>query len=162
MALIKIIAAIGENNELGYQNKLLWNIKEDLQFFKSQTTNHKIIMGYKTYLSLPSKLSNRKYIVLTHHNISDQDIITFADFSQLIDYLNSLDETVYVIGGASVYNLFIPYANELILTKIAQTANLADAYFPQIDERNYIKELLYESPTNTNPTYCRIKYKRLK
>ena len=69
MANLIIIAAIGMNYELGKENKLIWNISEDMKFFKEKTTGHYIIMGRKTYEAIPSNLANRKYIVLSKNNI---------------------------------------------------------------------------------------------
>ena len=74
--MITIIAAIGKNRELGKDNKLIWRIKEDMQFFKDNTIGKPIVMGRKTYESLPNKLPNRKHIILTSKNLSlDDDII---------------------------------------------------------------------------------------
>ena len=72
MVSIKIIAAIGKNNELGINNELIWHLKEDLKFFKEETMGHKIVMGYNTFLSLPKLLPGRTHIVLTHHEIDQQ------------------------------------------------------------------------------------------
>ena len=110
MANLIIIAAIGMNYELGKENKLVWNIPEDMKFFKEKTTGHYIIMGRKTYESIPSNLANRKYIVLTKNTILAQDnILKFSDIENLLKYINTIDDDMYVIGGAQIYKLFLNY-----------------------------------------------------
>ena len=158
MVLIKIIAAIGKNNELGKDNDLIWHFKEDLKFFKEETTGHKIIMGYKTFKSLPKLLPNRTHLVLTHHKIENNEVIVFSSLEELLNYLNELNETVYVIGGSSIYQLFIDKANELILTEIDDTRE-ADTYFPRFDPKDYSAELIGEY-SEKDINYKRIRYKR--
>ena len=161
MAKIIIIAAIGLNNELGKNNNLIWHLKEDLQFFKTMTNNHYIIMGYKTYLSLPKLLPNRKHIVLTHHKIDNPDVQVFNDFSILLEYLNTLNEDVYIIGGASIYELFLPLANELLLTKIKAISEDADTYFPNFEENDYYVETL-KNVWENNISYDHVLMRRRK
>lgn len=158
MAVIKLIAAIGKNNELGKDNNLIWHLKEDLHFFKEETTGHKIIMGYNTFLSLPRLLSNRTHIVLTHHNINKEGVIVFSDFNALLNYLKTLDEEVYVIGGATIYQLFLNYADELILTEIDDMKE-ADVYFPIWNKENYIEEVInYQQEEEIS--YKHVRYRR--
>lgn len=158
MVSIKIIAAIGKNNELGINNELIWHLKEDLKFFKEETMNHKIIMGYNTFLSLPKLLPGRTHIVLTHHEIDNKEVIVFSDFEELLNYLKTLNEEVYVIGGASIYKLFLNVADELVLTEIDREA-LADAYFPSFNKEEYDKELIDEH-TENDISYKHIRYRR--
>ena len=158
MVSIKIIAAIGKNNELGINNELIWHLKEDLKFFKEETTGHKIVMGYNTFLSLPKLLPERTHIVLTHHEINNKEVMVFSNFEELLNYLKMLDEEVYVIGGSSIYKLFLNIANELILTEIDSEA-LADAYFPIFNKEEYDKELIDEHIENTI-SYKHVRYRR--
>lgn len=158
MVSIKIIAAIGKNNELGINNELIWHLKEDLKFFKKETMNHKIVMGYNTFLSLPRLLLGRTHIVLTHHEIDNKEVIVFSDFEELLNYLKTLDEEVYVIGGASIYKLFLNVADELVLTEIDSEA-LADAYFPTFNKEEYDKELIDEH-TENDISYKHVRYRR--
>ena len=134
--MISIIAAIGENNELGKDNKLIWHIKEDMQYFREMTMNKKVIMGLKTYLSLPGVLKNREYIVLSTTQPNLPNAHVFHDFDLLLKYLNTLDEEIMVIGGASIYKLFLPYADYLYLTEILAESE-ADAYFPEVKEEDF-------------------------
>ena len=84
---LSIVAAIGKNRELGKDNQLLWKIPEDLAFFKDLTWNKNIIMGRKTFYSLPKKLSKRKHIVIIKQNIKlDDDILVFHNINDLLNY----------------------------------------------------------------------------
>ena len=114
--MIGIIAAIGKNNELGKDNKLIWHVPGDMKFFKRTTMGHKVIMGLNTYKSLPSSgLPGREMIVLTKEKKDDLENVKFVtDIHQLIDeYLDS-EEEVFIIGGASIYKQFLPYAQYLL------------------------------------------------
>ena len=160
MAIIELIAAIGKNNELGKDNNLIWHLKEDLRFFKEETTGHKIIMGYNTYVSLPKLLPNRTHIVLTHHKIDKEEVIVFSDFNELLNYLKTFNETVYVIGGASLYKLFLNDADELILTEI-DDAKEADVYFPVWDKTNYVEKII-SAQKEEGISYKHVRYRRKK
>ncbi len=151
---LKLIAAIGKNNELGKDNKLLWHIPEDLKFFKEQTLNKNIIMGINTYYSLPNKLPNRNYIVLTHKDtFLGKDILVLKDLKQLLEYISSKKEDFYCIGGASIYKQLIEYVSVMYLTKIDKEY-VADTYFPIFNEKDFTKEEL------TSLSYKDINYKR--
>lgn len=84
---IIIIAAIGQNNELGKDNNLIWHLPDDLKFFKSITMNKTIVMGYNTYKSLPNLLPNRKQIVLTHRKINNPEVQVFNNIDFLLEYI---------------------------------------------------------------------------
>lgn len=135
--MISIIAAIGRNNELGKNNNLIWHIKEDLANFKNITMGKKIVMGANTYKSLPTKLEGREYIILSQTLKEVEDAKVFRNFNELLKYLNNLNEEVMVIGGASIYKLFLPYADKLYLTEIDDVSD-ADAYFPEFNKENYV------------------------
>lgn len=137
--MISIIAAIGKNNELGKDNDLIWHIKGDLQHFKEISMNKKIVMGLNTYYSLPKRLEGREYIVLANPLIEIENAIVFNNFDDLLNYIKELDEEVLIIGGASVYKLFVPYAQKMYLTEIESACNDADVYFPIFDKEEYRK-----------------------
>ncbi len=160
MVSIKIIAAIGQNNELGINNELIWHLKEDLKFFKEETTGHKIVMGYNTFLSLPRLLPNRTHIVLTHHEIDNKEVVVFSNFEELLSYLKTVNEEIYIIGGSSIYKLFLNIADELILTEINDTKD-ADVYFPKFDKKKYHKEIMDEHKEN-DISYKHVRYRRIK
>ena len=160
MATITLIAAIGKNNELGLNNNLIWHLKEDLKFFKEQTIDKKIILGRKTLESLPNgRLPRRTHLVLTHQDMKNStDIYIYNNIEDLLDYLKGLDEEVMVIGGAKVYEEFLPYATKLILTEIDSSAK-ADVYFPKINKEDWERKLLSTYQDN-NLIYHHVLYKR--
>lgn len=158
--MISIIAAIGKNNELGKDNNLIWHIKEDLANFKKLTTGKKIVMGSNTYHSLPKKLEGRTYIILSKSITNIEGATIFSDFNELLDYLKSLDEEIMVIGGASIYKLFLPYADKLYLTEI-DAAAAADVYFP-IFNKNDFNIVKIENRTDDNLKYKFVEYVREK
>lgn len=129
-----IIAAIGKNNELGKDNKLMWSLKGDLKFFKEKTTNHTIIMGRKTFESLGRVLPNRHHIILCNDakmDIQDKNVEILEDISLLENYINDNEEH-FVIGGATMYRLLMPKCNKMYITEINQEFD-GDVSFPEID-----------------------------
>lgn len=158
--MISIIAAIGKNNELGKDNNLIWHIKEDLANFKKLTMGKKIVMGANTYHSLPKKLAGRTYIILSKSLKNVEDATIFSDFDELLSYLKNLDEEVMVIGGASIYKLFLPYADKLYLTEIDATA-AADVYFPEVNKNDFDIIKVVNKDSN-NIKYKFVEYVRMK
>ena len=158
---ITLIAAIGLNNELGKDNDLIWSIPEDLRFFKENTLNKYIVMGMNTYLSLPRKLLNRKYIVLTHKECNlDDDIVVCHNISELLEYIKDIDTEIMVIGGASIYGQMIDFADKMLLTEI-DDARDADVYFPSFNKDDWDKDILSEHVYN-GLSYKHVKYVRKK
>lgn len=139
---ISIIVAIAKNYAIGKDNKLLWHISADLKRFKKLTTGNTIIMGRKTYLSLPRKpLPDRKNIVLTRSkNFEAEGCVVVNNIEQVFENLSPNNEN-FVIGGESVYKMFMPYANKLYLTVVDREYE-ADTFFPEInfDEWKVIEE----------------------
>lgn len=160
MALITLIAAIGKNGELGKDNNLIWKIKEDLDFFKEATINKKIVMGKNTFLSLPKMLNDRVHIILTTSTMFNDrdDIIIFHTFEELNKYLETLDEEVMIIGGASIYEQFIDIADKMLLT-IIDSESEADVYFPQYNNEEWDITTLADY-VNEDISYTRKMYLR--
>ncbi len=137
MKNITMIAAIGQNNELGKDNKLLWHLPEDLKFFKQQTMGKPIVMGKKTLDSLPRLLPGRLHLVLTHQELEpNEQIMVFHDKDALVDYISTLDQEVMVIGGAQIYQQMLDDADKMLLTEVAATKE-ADVYFPSFDKEEW-------------------------
>ena len=137
MASINIIAAIAKNNAIGLNGKLLYWLPADLKRFKALTTGHTIIMGRKTFESLPKgALPNRRNVVLSR---SKQDFPGAETFASLEEALAScsVKEEVYVIGGASVYAEALPLADRLCLTEVHDTPKEADAFFPDFNKEEW-------------------------
>lgn len=142
---INIIAAVGKNLELGKGNDLVWRIKEDLAYFKELTTNKVIVMGYNTYLSIGRLLPNRKNIIISNQNRNIEGAIVL---NSIKDVLNLDEEEIFIIGGASIYKQFIPYADNLYLTEINSEDDKADVFFPKFDKEHYEKKLVKASTEN--------------
>lgn len=131
---ITIIAAVAANGAIGYQNKLLYWLPNDLKRFKALTTGHTIIMGRRTFESLPKgSLPNRRNVVLTNNA---HFIASGAEaYSSLEDALSTCvhDEEVFIIGGATVYAEALSFATRLCLTFVMDIPKEADAFFPAIN-----------------------------
>ena len=155
---IKMIAAVGKNLELGYKNDLIWHFKEDMKFFKEKTLNHVVVMGDNTYLSLPKTLSNRTNIVLSKTRCYfPSDVILYNDINLFLDDYKDKDIDIFVIGGATIYKLFLKYADELYLTEIDDTFKDATVYFPAFNKENYEREVLKTVKEN-DITYKHVLY----
>jgi len=142
-----IIAAIGQNNELGLDNKLIWHLPQDMKLFRENTMNKNVVMGLKTFQSLPKLLKGRHHIVITHQNIENPDITIVHSIEELFAYLQTIDDDVYIIGGASIYKALMPFANKMLITHIEQTHE-ADAFFPEIVEDEWDREFIKENEDN--------------
>lgn len=135
--LLNIIAAVAENNAIGLDGKLLYWLPADLRRFKALTTGHTIIMGRKTFESLPKgALPNRRNIVLSRGRQHFDGAETFASLEEALASC-AADEETYIIGGASVYTEALPLANRLCLTEVHDTPRKADAFFPDFDRREW-------------------------
>ena len=130
---INIIAAIARDNAIGNDNKLLYWLPNDLKRFKALTTGHTIIMGRKTFESLPNgALPNRRNIVLSRSMVRYPEAETFSSLEDAVSACK--DDEVYIIGGASVYRQAMAIADNLNLTEVNDTPVDADAFFPEIDK----------------------------
>lgn len=135
--MITIICALAENYAIGNKNDLLFHLRADLQRFKALTTGHTVIMGRRTFESLPKgALPNRRNIVLSssQHEWPNTEV-----FASLHDALAACtyDEEVFIIGGASVYKAAIPIADRLCLTHVHAVPEAADVYFPKFDANDW-------------------------
>ena len=127
-----LIAAIGENREIGHNGDLIFHIKDDMDFFKDTTSDHTVVMGRRTWESMPGKLKNHKNFVVTHQNLEGPDEI-IRDIDDFITKHKNTPEEIFIIGGASVYEKFLPHAKSLYLTEISAPYPFADTFFPSFD-----------------------------
>jgi len=155
---ISIIASVGKNREIGKDNKLIWRFKDDMKYFREQTMNKPIVMGYNTFISLPKILPRRRHIVLTSRNIKNNKIETYNNLDDLINFIKEYKEEVMIIGGTTLYNKFIEYATKLYITEIESECLDADTFFPRIDN-TWEKEVI-ASHTENNIKYKHLIYKR--
>ena len=134
---MNMIVAVDNNWAIGNKNELLVSIPADMKFFRQETTGTVVVMGRKTLDSFPGgmPLKNRTNIVLTgNRNYSVKDAIVVHDLDELLEELKKYpSESVYVIGGGSIYRQLLPYCDVCHVTKIDHTYE-ADTYFPNLDE----------------------------
>lgn len=132
--MISIIAAVAKNGAIGYKNKLIYWLPNDLKRFKALTTGHTIIMGRNTFLSLPKgALPNRRNVVLSRSAKAFEGCDVYPSLEEALKHCTP-DEDIYIIGGASVYKQALPLADRLCLTEIDDTPTEADTFFPPYNE----------------------------
>lgn len=142
---LSIIVAIAQNGAIGKDNDLLWHLGSDLKRFKKLTTGHPVVMGRKTWESLPKRpLPGRQNIVMTNnhdfeaagatvvHSVNELFKVLVATEQEQRDSGKDCDDEVFVIGGASIYNVLLPFTNRLYITRVYRDYE-ADVYFPTID-----------------------------
>lgn len=131
---ITIIAAVAKNRAIGYQNRLIYRLPDDLRRFKALTTGHTIIMGRKTFESLPKgALPNRRNIVLSRTQAAFNGCDTYKSFEEALRHCHD-DEDIYIIGGASVYEQAMKLADRLCITEVDNIPECADTFFPEYGE----------------------------
>lgn len=136
MKNLSLIAALGYKNEIGLDNKLLWHIPEDLFFYKKMTMNKNIIMGRNTFESMPvNALKGRNPILLSSKQLDRYcDVNCYSNIDDLLNYIKKSNQDFMVVGGAKVYEEFLPYVDTMYLTEIYKEYP-ADTYFPSFDYR---------------------------
>lgn len=136
MPTISIIVAIDRQRAIGFENKLLFWLPADLKRFKQLTTGNTIVMGRKTFESLPKgALPNRRNIVLSRNPKTQfENAEVYSSMNEVLAHCPE-DAHIYVIGGESIYRQTIDIADELCITEIDAQAPQADAYFPEIDPK---------------------------
>ena len=155
--MISIIAAIGKNNELGLGNQLVFHIKEDMQFFKSTTMGHPVIMGLKTFESIGRPLPGRdNYVASTSAGPTPDGTTKIPDLIAFLKEHQNDPIEYFIIGGATIYRLALPYATTLYLTEIDATHE-ADAFFPDFDRSKYSRTVIKKGKDH-DLTYSFVKY----
>ena len=154
--MFSIIAAIGKNNELGIDNKLVFHIKDDMKFFREKTTGHKVVMGRKTWESLPGKLPNRENIVISRHEFEGPDRV-IHDINSFIDEFKDSDDEIFIIGGGTVYLQFLPFAKNLYLTEVEADEPRATTFFPEFDKSKYSSKVIKKGKDH-DLTYSIVNY----
>lgn len=148
MKNISIIACVGKNLELGKNNDLIWHLPNDLKYFKKVTSGKTVIMGRRTFESLPGVLPKRRNIVLQLPNESKiGGVEIFNDIPSILDAVKNEDEA-FIIGGASIYRQFLEYAHKLYLTEVNEKCKDAEVYFPRFDKRKYKKKIVGQDSDN--------------
>lgn len=157
---LTMIAAVASNRVIGGDNQLLWHLPDDLRRFKALTTGHAIIMGRKTFESLPKVLPGRTHYVLSRNEgyAVPEGVILCRTPEELMEKLP--DDENFIIGGAAVYDMLLPCADKLALTEIEKDYE-GDAYFPDFDRSQWIRTETEEAEDAAIPhrfvTYMRKK-----
>ena len=155
---ISLIVAVGKNREIGKNNGLCFRIPGDLKFFKKVTMGHPIFMGRKTWESLPKKLPGREhYIISSKKDGLPEDVHYVSDVKAFVAEWADSEEELFVIGGASVYTLMLPYCEKLYITEVDGEDKDADAFFPKFNKRNYSRKTLAKGEDN-GLTYKHVLY----
>lgn len=142
--IISLIAAIGKNRELGRGNELIFQIPEDMKHFRETTQGHTVIMGRKTYESIGRPLPNRTNIVVSRDESYEvpAGVLKATSIEEAIELAKKHENNeIFVIGGAQIYSLAMPYADKLYLTLVNAEVKDADAFFPEYSE---FKKVLFE------------------
>ena len=149
---MNFIVAVSENYGIGKDNNLLFNLPTDLKYFKEKTLNKVVVMGRKTFDSLPFKpLKNRVNIVITtDQTFNCEGVIVVNSFEELFKVLDNYnDEDVFVIGGSTIYNKLMERCRLAYITKVHKTVN-ADTYITNIEEKSNWKEIQTSEVLNEN------------
>ena len=154
--MFSLIACVGKKRELGKGGELIFHIKEDMKFFKETTMGHKVLMGRKTWESLPGKLPGRENIVVSRHPVEGSDFAV-SNLQKFISEHESSDEEIFVIGGGMVYFELLPHAKYLYLTEVDSDYPSADSFFPDFDKSLYSSTLIKKGSEN-GLGYSIIKY----
>ena len=127
------IVAVDRKNAIGKGGKLPWHYSADMKFFRETTTGHAVVMGRKTWLTIGKPLKDRLNIVLSRDsNIEPQDsLLVLTDVDSVISLNNSLTTDLFVIGGAQIYEAFLPHIEKWIVTEVPLTVSGADAFMPE-------------------------------
>ncbi len=134
--MIILVAAAAENNALGKDNQLLWHLPDDFRHFKNLTSGHYIIMGRKTFETFPKPLPNRTHIVISRQkNYSPEGCIAVGSLDEALKTVPD-NEDAFVIGGGEIYNLALPIADRIELTRVHHTFD-ADAFFPTFSRSDW-------------------------
>ncbi len=153
--MITMIAAAGENNELGKDNDLLWHLPDDFKRFKQLTTGHHIIMGRKTFESFPRPLPNRTHIIITRNKTYKKGDILIAHAMEEALQLAAKTPHPFIIGGGEIYKMGLPIADKIELTRVHSTFEEADTFFPEFSKEEWqlISETTHEKDDKHNYSF---------
>jgi dihydrofolate reductase len=161
---ITAIACVSENRGIGKDGKLLFSIPADMKFFRETTAGAVVVMGRKTLDSFPGgkPLPGRENVVLSRNeNFSREGVTVFNDSEKLKNHILSGgfgEKPVFIIGGADIYELFLPVTDVLMLTEVKKIVE-ADSFFPEFG-KDFVKISQSESFINGDPEYSFCTYEK--
>lgn len=159
-----IVVAMGEKNEIGFDNQLLWHLPKDLKHFKDITSGHPIIMGRKTYESIGKPLPNRTNIVVSRKkDWFEEGILIVGSIKEALKFAKKIDEEVFVIGGGNIYEQTIEVVDKLEVTLVKADLE-ADTFFPKIDPKIWKKtnEIRHEKDEKNGYDFCFQTFEKIK
>ncbi|WP_106917402.1 dihydrofolate reductase [Chryseobacterium aurantiacum] len=159
-----IVVAMGEKNEIGFENQLLWHLPKDLKHFKDLTSGHPIIMGRKTYESIGKPLPNRTNIVVSRKkDWFEEGILIVGSLKEAMKFAKKIDEEVFVIGGGNIYEQTMEMVDKLEVTLVKADLK-ADTFFPKINEKIWKKtnEVCHEKDEKNGYDFCFQTFEKIK
>lgn len=151
-----IVVAMGEKNEIGFENQLLWHLPKDLKHFKEITSGHPVIMGRKTYESIGKPLPNRTNIVVSRKtDWFEEGILIVGSIKEAVKFAKKIDEDVFIIGGGKIYEQTMDIVDKLEVTLVKADLE-ADTFFPKIDPKIWKKtdEICHEKDEKNQYDFC--------
>jgi len=155
---------MGEKNEIGFENQLLWHLPKDLKHFKDLTSGHPIIMGRKTYESIGKPLPNRTNIVVSRQtDWFEEGILIVGSIKEAVKFAKKIDEEVFIIGGGNIYEQTMDVTDRLEVTLVKADLQ-ADTYFPKIDPKVWkkVNEICHEKDEKNQYDFCFQTYEKIK
>ena len=151
---ISMIVAMGRDNVIGKQNKMPWDLPADLKYFKDVTLGHPVVCGRKTLESMGGPLKGRRNIILSRNKDykPDCDCEVVHSVDEVLQLSSASNEEVFIIGGAEIYKMFLPYANKLYITTIDQDFE-GDTFFPEISEDEWSQVSVKEGQRDEKNPY---------
>jgi dihydrofolate reductase len=158
-----IVVAMGEKNEIGFENQLLWHLPKDLKHFKEITSGHPVIMGRKTYESIGKPLPNRTNIVVSRKtDWFEEGILIVGSIKEAVKFAKKIDEEVFIIGGGKIYEQTMDIVDKLEVTLVKADLE-ADTFFPKIDPKIWKKtdEICHEKDEKNQYDFCFQSFERI-
>jgi dihydrofolate reductase len=155
---------MGEKNEIGADNQLLWHLPKDLKHFKDLTSGHPIIMGRKTYESIGKALPNRTNIIISRKkNWFEEGILIVGSIKEAVKFAKKIDENVFIIGGGNIYEQTMEIADKLEVTLVKAELK-ADTFFPKIDPKIWklSEEVFHEKDEKNQYDFSFQTYEKIK
>jgi len=152
---ISLIVAASENNVIGRDNSLPWDLPDDLQFFREKTEGHPIILGRKNYESIGRPLPNRTNIIVSRQEgLEIEGCTVFTSIEEAIDWAKQIDdEEIFVIGGGQIYQITLPLADRIYLTRVHEEIE-GDVLFPELSEDEWEEVECTEHPKDDRHEYA--------
>jgi dihydrofolate reductase len=162
--MVTMVVAMGEKNEIGFDNQLLWHLPKDLKHFKEITSGHPVIMGRKTYESIGKALPNRTNIVVSRQkDWFEEGILIVGSIKEAVKFAKKIDEEMFIIGGGNIYEQTMDIADKLEITLVKADLE-ADTFFPKIDKKIWTKtsEICHEKDEKNQYDFCFQTFERIK